>query len=141
MKVTKESIEQKLQDNSGVTLIEVLIVIAIIAIIGAIVVPNFMSGTQRARLRSDLQSTLVLRNAVELYRVETGQTPTGDIGAILDMLHTEKYITAELNAESPQTEGLKWVFQNETIYLSPRSELSEEVLSSLSPQDDALITN
>ena len=130
---------QLLRDNSGVTLIEILIVIAIIAIIGAIVVPNFMSGTQKARLRSDLQSTLVIRNAIELYRVEQGKTLTGTADNILSQLTDEKYINASLTATSTQTEGLSWVFKEDTIYLSPRSAIDEDVYEALSDQDKSLI--
>lgn len=58
---------------SGFTLIELIIVLAIVAIIGAILIPNFLNTTDRARLRSDIQSTRVLQNAVDLHNIE--QTP------------------------------------------------------------------
>jgi len=56
--------------NAGFTLIELVIVLAIVAIIGAILIPNFINTTDRARLRSDVQSARILQNALELYNVE-----------------------------------------------------------------------
>lgn len=57
------------------TLIELLIVVAIIAILAAIAVPNFLEAQTRAkvsRARSDLRSTAT---ALESYRVDNNKYP------------------------------------------------------------------
>ncbi len=59
------------------TLIELLIVVAIIAILAAIAVPNFLEAQVRAkvsRVRSDLRT---LRTGVEAYRVDHDHYPEG----------------------------------------------------------------
>ena len=59
--------------NKGFTLIELVIVMALLAIIAAIVVPMFLLTTDRARLRADVQSARVINNAMDLYRMERGR--------------------------------------------------------------------
>lgn len=59
----------------GFTLVELLIVIIIIAVLAAVVVPKFASSGNRSKesaLRADLK---LVRNAVELFRHDTGVYP------------------------------------------------------------------
>jgi prepilin-type N-terminal cleavage/methylation domain-containing protein len=61
----------------GFTLVELLIVVAIIAILSAIALPNFLEAQTRAkvsRVRADLR-TLAL--GLEVYRVDTNEYPEG----------------------------------------------------------------
>jgi len=92
--------------NSGFSLLELLIALAILAIIAAILIPNFFATTDRARLRSDIQSARVIQNAIELYRAERGATPAGDMSAVLATL-TDTGFMRERDAR-PQTEGAVW---------------------------------
>ncbi len=63
--------------NKGFTLIELLIVVAIIGILAAIAVPNFINAQVKAKLSraySDLRS---LGNAMEMYRIDNNTYPGG----------------------------------------------------------------
>lgn len=62
------------------TLIELLIVVAIIAILAAIAVPNFLEAQTRskvARCAADMRS---IRTAIESYRVDNNRYPETDLG-------------------------------------------------------------
>ncbi|MGQ9913905.1 MAG: type II secretion system protein [Thermogutta sp.] len=58
------------------TLIEVLIVVVIMAILAAVIIPQFSSATSDAK-RSALEfNTHTLRSQIELYKVHHGSYPT-----------------------------------------------------------------
>jgi len=97
--------------NKGFTLLELLIALAILAIIAAILIPNFFVTTDRARLRSDIQSARVIQNAIELYRAERGTTPTGDMNTIITNLTTAGFLRARYT--DIQTEGAVWANDTE----------------------------
>lgn len=64
-----------MKNNRAFTLIELLIVVAIIATLAAIAVPNFLEAQVRSkvsRTRADMRS---LATAVETYRVDTNYYP------------------------------------------------------------------
>ncbi|RYG40277.1 prepilin-type N-terminal cleavage/methylation domain-containing protein [bacterium] len=59
----------------GFTLVELLIVIIIIAVLAAVAIPKFASSSSRSK-DSSLKSNLkIVRNAIEMFRADTGLTP------------------------------------------------------------------
>ena len=59
------------------TLVELLIVIVVLAVLAAIVIPKFGDSSTRSR-ESSLKSNLkIVRNAVDLFRTDTGAFPGG----------------------------------------------------------------
>lgn len=66
-----------MQEKRGFTLVEILIVVAIIAVVAAIAVPNIMSANIRAKVsgvRSDMGSIAI---ALEDYKVDNRTYPIG----------------------------------------------------------------
>lgn len=59
------------------TLVEVLIVVAILGILAAIVVPQFQSHSQQAKEAAAKDNLRILRNAIELYATQHNDVPPG----------------------------------------------------------------
>ena len=63
--------------RNAFTLIELLIVVAIIGILAAIAVPNFLNAQVRAKLSRVYGDLRALGNAIEMYRVDNNTYPGG----------------------------------------------------------------
>ena len=57
----------------GFTLVEIMIVVAIIALLAAIAVPSFMRARKRSQATRCLEDLRILDNAVDEYAIETGK--------------------------------------------------------------------
>jgi type IV pilus assembly protein PilA len=70
-----KEVAMKIKRNSkGFTLIELLIVVAIIGILAAIAIPNYMSYTKKAKMGEVVHAMGAIKNAVVVYYSETGNT-------------------------------------------------------------------
>jgi general secretion pathway protein G len=61
--------------RAGFTLIEVLLVVAILGILAAVVVVNFGGKGEQARIKTTRASIAAICTAVDLYEVDTGRYP------------------------------------------------------------------
>lgn len=61
--------------RKGFTLIELLIVVAIIGILAAIAVPNFLNAQTRAKIARCETDMKALETALEMYRMDKGHYP------------------------------------------------------------------
>jgi prepilin-type N-terminal cleavage/methylation domain-containing protein len=68
------------QYNAGFSLVELLIVVIVLAILAAIVVPQFANTANDARASAVDSNLAAMRSAVELYRQQHGAYP-GDVAA------------------------------------------------------------
>ena len=59
----------------GFTLIELLIVVAIIGILAAIAVPNFLNAQVRAKIARSVSEIRALSNAIEMYQIDNNSIP------------------------------------------------------------------
>lgn len=66
--------------SAGFTLIEVMVVIAIIGIMAALIVPRVMSRPDEARKVAAGQDIASLMQALRLYRLDNSRYPTQDQG-------------------------------------------------------------
>ena len=65
---------------SGFTLIEVLIVVVILGILGAVVVPNILSRPDTARVQAAQTDLRALSQTLEIYRLDNFQYPSSEQG-------------------------------------------------------------
>src|SRR5262245_44058362 len=66
---------QKLtRDRGGFTLVEIMIVVAIIALLAAIAVPNFLRARKRSQATRILEDLRLIDAAVDQYAIETNRS-------------------------------------------------------------------
>ena len=70
-------------NKSGFTLVEIMIVVAIIALLAAIAVPGFLRARKRSQASKILNDLRMIDSAVDQYAIETNRK-TGDAVAITD---------------------------------------------------------
>ena len=64
----------------GFTLIEILVVIVILAILGALVVPKIMNRPNEARVVAAKQDVQAIVQALKLYKLDNGSYPSTEQG-------------------------------------------------------------
>lgn len=65
---------------SGFTLIEIMVVVAILAILAAVIVPKLMSRPDEARVVAAKQDIATIVQALKLYRLDNLRYPTSEQG-------------------------------------------------------------
>lgn len=70
----------KVKPSRAFTLIELLIVVAIIGILAAIAVPNFLNAQVRAKYARCLSDMRACQTALEMYSVDHGKVPPNSLG-------------------------------------------------------------
>ena len=69
--------------HAGFTLVEIMIVVAIIALLAAIAVPGFLRARKRSQASRILNDLRMIDSAVDQYAIETSRK-TGDVVAVAD---------------------------------------------------------
>ena len=71
---------QKLNKNrGGFTLVEIMIVVAIIALLAAIAVPNFLRARKRSQATRILEDLRIIDSAIDQYAIETNKSGGADV--------------------------------------------------------------
>ena len=65
---------------TGFTLIEIMIVVVILGILGALIVPNIIGRPDEARVTAAATDIQAIGNALELYRLDNGHYPSTEQG-------------------------------------------------------------
>lgn len=80
---------RKLQTKrAGFTLVEIMIVVAIIALLAAIAVPGFLRARKRSQASKILNDLRLIDGAVDQYAIETGRTT----GAVVNTADWTNYL-------------------------------------------------
>jgi len=85
--------------RGGFTLVEIMIVVAIIALLAAIAVPGFLRARKRSQATRVLNDLRLIDSAVDQYAIETNRS-TGNTVAVADWTSYLKKGTALYNTGS-----------------------------------------
>ena len=66
--------------SDGFTLLELLVVMVIIGLLAAYVAPRYFAQVGKSEVRTAQAQVVALRNALDTYRLDTGQYPTTEQG-------------------------------------------------------------
>lgn len=74
----------------GFTLVEIMVVVAVIGLLAAIAIPNFVSSRATAAQHACIANLRQLDSAIQMYQIETGTWPTAfnDLNAYLRRIPT-----------------------------------------------------
>ncbi len=75
LKIIKRIGERRTNNDSGFTLIELIVVMVILGLLASIVIPKFTGRTEEARRKTARTQISQLQTACELYRVDNGRYP------------------------------------------------------------------
>ena len=64
----------------GFTLIEIMVVVVILAVLGALVVPKILENVDKARVTRAASDIRAIQTALDLYRLDNFKYPTGEQG-------------------------------------------------------------
>src|SRR5881394_1017067 len=90
--------------QTGFTLVEIMIVVAIIALLAAIAVPGFLRARKRSQARRIINDLRLIDSAVDQYAIETNKK-SGDAVSVADWTKYLKKNTSLWSAGSCSSWG------------------------------------
>jgi general secretion pathway protein G len=80
MDMLKGRTRPRARRDAGITLVEMMVVLVIIAVVAALVVPNVMGRPEQARIAAAHTDMRAIASALELYRLDNRAYPTTQQG-------------------------------------------------------------
>ena len=80
------------KNEKGFTMVELIIVVAIMGIIGALLVPAFGTMSTKAKISTDIATVKTLKRTADAYKAEQGTWPAGNFSQVVDSLKASNYL-------------------------------------------------
>ncbi|MBE8557357.1 MULTISPECIES: type II secretion system major pseudopilin GspG [Vibrio] len=72
--------KNKMNKQSGFTLLEVMVVVVILGVLASFVVPNLLGNKEKADQQKAITDIVALENALDMYKLDNSVYPTTDQG-------------------------------------------------------------
>ena len=111
-----------MKQRKGFTLIELMIVIAIIIILAAIAIPNYLNMTKRARMSRVAGDFNTIATALEAYRVDWGQYPAVTVAEAFGKANNSSVVGTELSGTGTANASGQYAITGEegpVVYIEP----------------------
>jgi len=98
--VDEREVEMKLKKmkfKKGFTLIELMVVVAIIVLLASIIVPNYFKGLEKSKIGKATADVVLLRKSVDLFRADLENN--GNLPGTLGELFDKRYLSKEVPAD------------------------------------------
>ena len=102
--------------RAGFTLVEIMIVVAIIALLAAIAVPGFLRARKRSQASRIINDLRLIDSAVDQYAIETNRTS----GFTVEVADWTKYLKAGTNLYTTGNDILGNAYGKQTVDSLPR---------------------
>ena len=117
-----------MKKNKGFTLIELMVVMGIIGVLGALIVPSVLGRADEARVSAAKNDLKALSGALKMYKLDNQQYPTSEQG--LEALVKKPTSNPVPNAWKPYIEKLpKDPGGNEYKYVNPGVQQEVDIVS------------
>ncbi|MEY2499382.1 MAG: type pilus assembly protein PilA [Verrucomicrobiota bacterium] len=101
--------------RAGFTLVEIMIVVAIIALLAAIAVPGFLRARKRSQASKILNDLRLIDAAVDQYAIETAKTT----GATVNVTDWTNYLKKDTNLYATGQDLFGQDYGNQTVDTLP----------------------
>lgn len=109
---------KKERNEKGFTMVELIIVVAIMGIIGALLVPAFGTMSAKARLTTDISTIKTLQRTATAYKTEKELWPGTNASDLVSTLVSDGYLQAQPTLQTSAAGGVISVdATNERIWL------------------------
>ncbi len=109
----------KLKNKEAFTLVEIMIVVAIIALLAAVAIPNFVKSRHEARLTACTSNMRVIDTAIQQYLIKNdmGEADYGDV--TISILQQDEYLHKAPTC--PASKGAQYLITTEKGVECPAS--------------------
>jgi prepilin-type N-terminal cleavage/methylation domain-containing protein len=101
--------------RAGFTLVEIMIVVAIIALLAAIAVPGFLRARKRSQASKVLNDLRLISSAMDQYAIETSKKSNDPI----DVADWTKYLKKDTNLEATGADLFGELYGAQTVDSMP----------------------
>ena len=102
--------------RAGFTLVEIMIVVAIIALLAAIAVPGFLRARKRSQASKILNDLRMIDSAMDQYAIETGKKS----GATIDIVDWTNYVKKDSNLFATGADLFGTTYGTQTVDSLPK---------------------